>query len=85
VRLPYTELAGHEWQLRDRTSSTVYQRGGELADQGLYLDLPPWGYHVFQITPAEQMQPNPPQVEPKSRDAPIKKQRTSKSKTTPVQ
>jgi hypothetical protein len=32
-------------------SRAWYQRdGNELADRGLYLDLPAWGYHVFDVT-----------------------------------
>jgi hypothetical protein len=28
--------------------SECYDRAGnDIAAQGLYLDLPPWGYHVF--------------------------------------
>ena len=22
----------------------------ELVSRGLYLDMPPWGYHVFEVT-----------------------------------
>ena len=25
--------------------------GNDLVARGLYLDLPPWGYHVFEVTP----------------------------------
>ena len=29
---------------------TIYERDGdELAGSGLYLDLPAWGYHVFDV------------------------------------
>jgi len=28
-----------------------YERdGNDLASRGLYLDLPPWGYHVFTLS-----------------------------------
>jgi hypothetical protein len=31
--------------------TTVYDRpGDELAGRGLYLDMPAWGYHLFEIT-----------------------------------
>jgi hypothetical protein len=31
--------------------TTVYERDGDdLARRGLYLDLPAWGYHVFEVT-----------------------------------
>ena len=33
---------------------TAYDRDGtELADRGLYLDLGPWQYHVFDLKPAD--------------------------------
>ncbi len=56
VQLPFAELGGRQWQLRDRTGSAVYERAGdELLAQGLYLDMPPWGYHVFEITAADRV------------------------------
>jgi hypothetical protein len=37
------------WRLSDRLGQAVYVRcGGELAAHGLYLDMPPWSYHVFE-------------------------------------
>ena len=35
---------------RGRRSTTA--TGGDLARQGLYLDMPAWGYHVFAVSPA---------------------------------
>ena len=33
-----------------RPSKVTYDRdGSELASRGLYVDLPPWGYHVFEL------------------------------------
>jgi hypothetical protein len=50
VRLPFTELSGHQVRLRDLMGTAVYDRdGSELFSVGLYLDLPPWGYHVFAV------------------------------------
>ncbi len=45
--------AGRRWLLRDLLNPTVkYEReGDELARRGLYLDLPAWGRHVFEVTP----------------------------------
>ena len=38
-------------RLKDLTGPAVYDRdGNSLVSQGLYLDLPPWGYHVFGVT-----------------------------------
>ena len=53
VRLPFAELSGRTVQLKDLTGPASYDRdGGDLASRGLYLDLPPWGYHVFEMTAA---------------------------------
>ena len=50
VRLPFGELGGSTVRLRDRTSAAVYDRAGdELLARGLYLDLPGWGYYVFEL------------------------------------
>lgn len=50
VRLPWPELAGRDWRLRDLLSDAVYERpGDDLLSRGLYLDLPPWGHHVFAV------------------------------------
>jgi hypothetical protein len=53
VRLPFSDLAGHAVWLRDLMSPASYDRdGSDLLSRGLYLDLPPWGYHVFDVSPA---------------------------------
>jgi glycosidase len=50
VRLPFGDLAGRSVQLNDLMSSASYDRAGDdLVSQGLYLDLPPWEYHVFDV------------------------------------
>lgn len=37
-------------RLKDQMSPASYERSGnELARPGLYLDLAPWAYHVFEI------------------------------------
>jgi len=37
-------------RLSDRLSEARYERGGrELATRGLYLDLPPFGHHLFAL------------------------------------
>ena len=51
VRLPFPDLAGRIVRLKDLTGPAEYDRAGdELASGGLYLDLPPWGYHVFALS-----------------------------------
>jgi hypothetical protein len=50
VRLPFPELAGLPWRLRDLLGTAVYERcGDDLLGRGLFLDLPPWGCHVFEV------------------------------------
>jgi hypothetical protein len=49
VRPPFA-LEGRQWRLQDQLSDAVYDRdGSDLQSHGLYLDLPPWGRHVFTI------------------------------------
>ena len=48
VRLPFSDLAGLKWELRDQLSEIVYERdGNDLQSRGFYLDVPPWQSHVF--------------------------------------
>lgn len=50
VPLPYDDLFGRSVRLQDRMSPAVYDRNGDdLLLPGLYLDMPPWGYHVFDV------------------------------------
>jgi hypothetical protein len=50
LRLPFGGLTGRRWRLADLTGDAVYERdGGELSGGGLYLDLGPWQYHVFEL------------------------------------
>jgi hypothetical protein len=50
VRLPFTDIAGRSVRFTDMMSPVVYDRdGSELISRGLYLDLPPWGYHIFEV------------------------------------
>ena len=54
VAMPWGDLDGRTWRLQDRLGPAVYDReGGDLTWQGLYLDMPAWGYHVFAVSPAE--------------------------------
>ncbi len=48
----FGKLSGRRWLLRDLLNPTVrYERDGdELARRGLYLDMPAWGRHVFEVT-----------------------------------
>lgn len=51
VRLPSGGVTGLTWRLDDLLTGASYERHGDaLAGQGLYVDLPPWGAHVFRLT-----------------------------------
>ncbi len=51
VHLPFDTIAGRGVQLRDLTGPATYDRdGNDLMRHGLFVDLPPWGYHVFELT-----------------------------------
>jgi hypothetical protein len=48
VRLPWDELRGKSWHMMDFFSGQQYKRNGdEMHHPGLYVDLPPWGFHIF--------------------------------------
>ncbi len=45
-------LAGRAWLLRDLLSEARYERDGDgLLAPGLFLDVPAYGHHLFEITP----------------------------------
>ena len=52
VGMPWSDLTGRTWRLSDRMGESVYDRtGGDLSERGLYLDMPAWGHHVFDVDP----------------------------------
>jgi len=51
VHLPFTDLGSHTIRVADLMGPASYDRDGSgLGGRGLYLDLPPWGFHVFELT-----------------------------------
>lgn len=51
LHLPFPNLAGSSWVLKDRLNAISYTRNGdELLGEGLFLDMPAWNYHVFEIS-----------------------------------
>jgi hypothetical protein len=49
VRLPWDELRDATWWLLDMLSGASYDRAGnEMLAAGLYVELEPWNFHVFQ-------------------------------------
>lgn len=50
VRLSCAELAGRTVRFQDLLSSACYDRAGDdLLSRGLFVDVPAWGRHVFNV------------------------------------
>jgi hypothetical protein len=51
VPLPFADLGGKTWRLRDLLGPATYDRDGDgLEARGLFLDMTPRSYHVFDIS-----------------------------------
>lgn len=51
VRLPFYNFGGRQWRLRDLLGNAIYERDGtDLQSGGLYLDVPPWQAHIFEMS-----------------------------------
>jgi hypothetical protein len=56
VPLNIAELGQHDWDLRDVLGSERYERDGvDLADHGLYLDVPAHAAQLFHFRPSPMM------------------------------
>ena len=54
VRLPFADMVEHPVRFEDLMSPASYERAGnDVVSVGLYLDLPPWGCHVFEMKVAK--------------------------------
>jgi len=50
VRLPFADLAGQKWLLRDQLSAASFDwNGDDLQGRGLFLDMAPWKACVFSL------------------------------------
>jgi len=55
VRFPFSELDGKQWKLRDLLGDAIYDRdGNDLLSHGLYLDVPAWHCHIFELKQVPQ-------------------------------
>lgn len=53
VRLPLSEISNQHIEFNDLMSTAIFYRdGNDLISRGIYLDMPPWGYHVFEVSVA---------------------------------
>ena len=54
MRLPWPDLWGRSWRLLPVLPGESFERGGdEMTDPGLFVSLPPWGWHVLALDRAE--------------------------------
>jgi hypothetical protein len=52
IPLGWLDPGAGQWSLRDLIKCEAYERsGGELADPGLFVDLPGWGFHFLRLEP----------------------------------
>jgi hypothetical protein len=52
VRLPFADLRGRSVRFTDLMGPADYDRqGDDVASRGLYLDVAPWSFHVFDVKP----------------------------------
>jgi hypothetical protein len=50
VQLPFAEMVSRNICFRDMMSEVSYEReGNDLLTRGLYLDIPAWAYHIFEL------------------------------------
>jgi hypothetical protein len=54
IAAPWDDLRGQDWRLDDATNDTTFLRGGDDLRDGLYVELPPWHWHLFHLTPNEE-------------------------------
>ncbi len=51
IRFPHGSLREEALLLQDVMGPEVYERSGrDMVNQGLYVAMPPWAYHVFRLT-----------------------------------
>ncbi len=50
VHVPWDELRGNTWELKDVMDGITYDRSGdEMRDSGMYIELGPWKSHIFAM------------------------------------
>ena len=51
VRLPFADLAGKKWLLRDQLGTANYNwNGDDLQGRGLFLDMAPWQACAYSLS-----------------------------------
>jgi len=52
--VPWDDVRGRDWLLRDTTNDVELVRGGDDLRDGLYVELPSWQWHFFQLIEHEE-------------------------------
>ncbi len=48
--MPWEDLRGGQWRLRDVLSDESFDRDGDgMQGEGLFVDLGPWRFHLFEV------------------------------------
>lgn len=56
VEIPFNSLDAASVRFEDLMSNAIYDRDlSDLMSRGLYLDLAPWGFHVFKLISCRTM------------------------------
>jgi hypothetical protein len=65
IKPNFAGLKDQAVRLKDMMSSAMYDRdGNKILSEGMYFDMPAWGYHIFEITvPANIFKPLPEKTE----------------------
>ena len=52
---PWNDLRGKQVILQDLVKEARYEwQGDDLCNQGLYVDLPAWGFHIFAMEDGDE-------------------------------
>jgi Alpha amylase, catalytic domain len=55
VRTPWNDVHGRTWRLTDPTTQAVFERSADDLMNGLYVQLAPWGWHLFRVEPEDHV------------------------------
>jgi len=55
VQTAWNNLQGRTVTLTDPTTQAVFERTGDDLSNGLYVQLPPWGWHLFRVEPNDDV------------------------------
>jgi hypothetical protein len=60
VSLPWDDLRGATWRLDDAADGQRLERAGDELRDGMYVALPPWNWHLFDLSRIDSPTAGPP-------------------------